>query len=67
MPAETIARAISSFRTWCLAGLPGAFLQTTTGGYYCGCFEWYTLRFPILALEAGISEEEAASGGHSGQ
>jgi len=28
MPAETIARATKSFRAWCLAGLPGAFLQT---------------------------------------
>ena len=26
MPAETIARATKSFRVWCLAGLPGAFL-----------------------------------------
>ena len=28
MPAETIARATKSFRAWCLADLPGAFLQT---------------------------------------
>ena len=28
MPAETIARATKSFRAWCLAGLPWAFLQT---------------------------------------
>jgi len=28
MPAETIARATKSFRAWCLASLPGAFLQT---------------------------------------
>ena len=28
MPAETIARATKSFRAWCLAGLPGAFLQS---------------------------------------
>ena len=28
MPAETNVRAIRSFRAWCLAVLPGAFLQT---------------------------------------
>jgi len=28
MPVETIARATKSFSSWCLAGLPGAFLQT---------------------------------------
>ena len=28
MPAETIARATKSFRAWCLAGLPRAFLQS---------------------------------------
>ena len=34
MPAETMARATKSFRAWCLAGLPGAFLETKP---YCYC------------------------------
>jgi len=28
MPVEAMARATRSFWAWCLAGLPGAFLQT---------------------------------------
>jgi len=33
MPAEANARAIRSFRAWCLADLPGARLQQSRGDH----------------------------------
>jgi len=44
IPAETMARATKSFKAWCLAGLPGAFLQTKL------CSPWASTRDPQWQL-----------------
>ena len=44
IPAETMARATKSFKVWCLAGLPGAFLQSKL------CSPWASTRDPQWQL-----------------